>query len=123
MELTFEIPWLPTSKKNRYRVACVNGKPRIYKDKAVKADEAHIGLQAMNAQQWTDFYLPPETPYTVEIVVYRPSRKQDIDNIATTILDALKGGVTPDDKWCDGITVRHEISKVKRVEVKIKAVA
>lgn len=52
--------------------------------------------------------LPERTPYRVDIRL-NVNRKRDIDNCAKAIMDGLRAnGLTPDDRWCDRLTLSRD---------------
>lgn len=110
------------SQKNRKRITCRGGRPRMYTDPKVKAwqDSAHIQLLEQRLK------VPPGLDYPVALMVtvfYGDNRRHDLDNALSSVLDALvKAGVIEDDnsKFVNYISIQGGFDKSNpRAEIEI----
>lgn len=107
----FILPYPPSA--NRYWRTTRNGK--TYVSEAAKAYKASVRRLIGN--------LPvTDTEVSVQVHIYRPARRGDLDNCIKILLDALKGLVFGDDAQVAHLQFwRHDDKSNPRAEVRIGA--
>jgi Holliday junction resolvase RusA-like endonuclease len=76
-------------------------------------------VEKMNENGWPK--IPERTPFYV-MVIYRVTNRlhnHDIDNVMKSIMDACKGAVYPDDRWCDSLEIERYGGKENTVKILI----
>ena len=103
------------AKKNRHTIARIDGRPIVRPDNEAKANEDDMvqqfrvqllqserrGFIAGTKEQRILRARSANETYTVEITIWEPNRiRRDLDNQASTIMDALtRAGAIADDCW------------------------
>lgn len=103
------------AKKNRHTIIRIAGRPVVRPDNEAKANEddmvQQFRLQLLQTERRSSIAKSKEQrilaarkdreTYMVEITIYEPNRiRRDLDNQASTIMDALtRAGAIADDCW------------------------
>lgn len=85
------------SKKNSKQIVMIHGKPVLISNKNAKKNEQEMAIEF--ARQSMLAHWKPEGQYTVSMYFWRKDNvRRDLDNMATSVLDALVlGGALEDD--------------------------
>jgi Holliday junction resolvase RusA-like endonuclease len=102
------------AKSNQYRI----GPNGMYKAKALLAYERNFFIQCQNRNKAIDGY------FEVEVKVFYPSQRSDLDNALKVVMDCLQSAkVIRNDNKCVKIVAEKYLDKKNpRVELKIKEV-
>jgi len=110
---------LPPSKSNSYFVVYSKKKDRTFvlKSEAVKKYERQFALQCMKYKNQNI-----EEFFTLEIDVYYPNNRSDLDGAAKIILDCLQSvGAIKNDNLCTRLVMNKYLDKLNpRVELLLK---
>jgi len=102
-ELEFTIEGQVLAQKNQKKVSCQGGKPRIYTAPAVKAWQEDVAWQLKQVPS-----LQGEVIVTIELY-NKDKRPRDIDNMSTSILDAIvKADIIEEDN-CNIVKELHVV--------------
>ena len=119
MEYRGNVPGVPVSKSNAYRIITINGHASLTKSKAMKDYEDtflwHIGpMRGLNLDR----------PFELRLRVWFPSKRSDLDGCLKAILDCLQvAKVIRNDNNCNKITAEKFIDKAcPRIEFEIEEV-
>lgn len=110
---------LPPSKSNSYFVVYSKKKERTFllKSEAVKKYEKQFDLQCIKYRNRNI-----DTYFSIEIDVYYPNNRSDLDGAAKIILDCLQMvGAIKNDNLCNKLIMNKFIDKLNpRIEFSIK---
>ena len=105
---------VPPSVNRLWRVTCRRGYPTLYKVPKAKHYAASV-------RELAYFIDPLCGDVAIEIHVYRPRKKGDLDNYQKLLLDSLNGVAFGDDKQVTEIhAYRHDDKKNPRAEVTVR---
>lgn len=98
----------PIGKKNHYSAGVrKDGTPYIYKDEVLRSYEEDFCRQCTMYQG-----LGINTPFILYLAVYTDNQRQDIDNVVTSVLDALQqSGAITNDRLCRKIVAERRPAK------------
>lgn len=108
----------PPSKANMYRIITIKGHGSLCKTSAMKDYERNFYIQCPLRGQMIEGY------FRVDIDVFYPSMRQDLDNVLKGFLDCLQEcKVIKNDNQCVEIHARKFVDKVNpRIEFTIEPI-
>lgn len=108
---------VPPSVNRLYRATCQRGYPRLYKHPKAQAYMDEVCLLTRHLD-------PLACEVAVELHVYRPRKKGDLDNYMKLLLDSLNSIAFEDDKQIVEIhAYRYDDKRNPRAEVTVRPIA
>ena len=106
---------VPPSKSNCYRIVTIHGHGAIKKLDKMKEWEESFFMQCTIRDEKIKKY------FRLDLDVFFPSQRSDLDNVLKGVLDCLQAqGVIKNDRWCVEIHARKFIDKYRpRIEFEV----
>ena len=107
---------------NEYIVPYVRMTQRSkYTDRAQRylASQVALAYSLKSSMAINEFdMIPGQTPFSVEIICsHTAGYRADIDNIEKAVMDAAKGILYPDDRWCDDAHIVRQGRKTNGMRI------